>query len=231
MARSSKILSGADVPARREETSLRHRPEPQNGLIYDLDWNAEERLAEWHAVLAETRGQPVVLRAAVLLEAWSDIEVLQHATWLGPLLVASLLRQEGLAAHHLACIHLGAKSIPRERRRARNRGDRLADAFAKLLGTSRVTVNARRQSGQVLGIDGAKRGFRFPVWQLDKDGRPFEALPALHAMLGNSAWAVYRFLVSRHGALDGRTGLQALQQGDDAAVLAAAEGMARGDFD
>lgn len=106
-----------------------------------------------------------------------------------------------------------------------------ADAFAKLLGTSRVTVNAKRQSGQVLGIDGAKRGFRFPVWQLDKDGRPFGALPALHAMLGNSAWAVYRFLASRHGALDGRTGLRALQQGDDASVLAAAEGMARGDFD
>jgi len=106
-----------------------------------------------------------------------------------------------------------------------------ADAFAKLLGTSRVTVNARRQSGQVLGIDGAKRGFRFPVWQLNKDGRPFGALPALHAMLGNSAWAVYRFLVSRHGALDGRTGLQALQKDDDTSVLAAAEGMARGDFD
>ena len=106
-----------------------------------------------------------------------------------------------------------------------------ADAFAKLLGTSRVTVNAKRQSGKVLGIDGAKRGFRFPAWQLDKDGRPFGALPALHARLGNSAWAVYRFLVSRHGALDGRSGLRALQQGDDVAVLAAADGMARGDFD
>lgn len=105
-----------------------------------------------------------------------------------------------------------------------------ADAFAKLIGTSRVTVNAKRQSGQVLGIDGAKRGFRFPVWQLDKDGRPFGALPTLYATLGNSAWAVYRFLVSRHGALDGRTGIQGLQQGDDASVLAAAEGMARGDF-
>jgi hypothetical protein len=106
-----------------------------------------------------------------------------------------------------------------------------AEAFAKLLGTSRVTVNAKRQSGQLLGINGAKRGFRFPVWQLDNDGRPFGALPALHAMLGNSAWGVYRFLVSRHGALDGRTGLRALQQGDDASVLAAAEGVARGDFD
>ncbi|MER8621159.1 RHE_PE00001 family protein [Mesorhizobium sp. M1409] len=120
LARSSRILNGADVPARKEG-----RPEPQNGLIYDLDWNEEERLAEWQAVVAGARDLPVVLRAAVLLEAWSDIEVLQHATWLGPLLVAALLRQEGLAANHLACIHLGAKNIPRERRRARNRGDRL----------------------------------------------------------------------------------------------------------
>lgn len=125
LARSSKILSGADVPGRKEETSRRDRPEPQNGLIYDLDWNEEERLAEWQAVLADTREWPSVLRAAVLLEAWSDIEVLQHAAWLGPLLVAALLRQEGLAAHHLASLHLGAKNIPRERRRARKRGDRL----------------------------------------------------------------------------------------------------------
>ncbi|MER9559468.1 RHE_PE00001 family protein [Mesorhizobium sp. M0323] len=125
LARSSKILSGADVPGRKEETLRRDRPEPQNGLIYDLDWNEEERLAEWQAVLADTREWPSVLRAAILLEAWQNIEVLQHAAWLGPLLVAALLRQEGLAANHLACLHLGAKSIPRERRGARNRGDRL----------------------------------------------------------------------------------------------------------
>jgi hypothetical protein len=125
LARSSKILSGAEAPTRKEETSLRDRPEPQNGLVYDLDWNEEERLAEWHAVLAETRELPSVLRAAVLLDAWSEIEVLQHAAWLGPLFCAVLLRQEGLAASHLACLHLGAKNVPRERRRARNRGERL----------------------------------------------------------------------------------------------------------
>ncbi|WP_352806574.1 DUF1612 domain-containing protein [Mesorhizobium sp. M0340] len=125
LARSSKILSGADVPGRKEETSQRDRPEPQNGLIYDLDWNEEERLAEWQAVIADTREWPLVMRAAILLEAWSDIEVLQHGAWLGPLLVAALLRQEGLVTHHLASRHLGAKNIPRERRRARNRSDRL----------------------------------------------------------------------------------------------------------
>ncbi|WP_189523720.1 MULTISPECIES: RHE_PE00001 family protein [unclassified Mesorhizobium] len=119
LARSSKILSGADVPARTPRSD--ERPD----LIYDLDWNEEERLAEWRDVIARTRDLPVILRAAVLLEAWSDIEVLQHATWLGPLFVAALLRQEGLAGNHLVSLQLGAKNIPRERRRARNRSDRL----------------------------------------------------------------------------------------------------------
>lgn len=120
LARSSKILSGADLPARAQCSD--DRPD----LIYDLDWDENARLAEWRDVLAQTRELPVVLRAAILLEAWTDIEVLQHAAWLGPLLVAALLRQEGLAANHLASLHLGAKSIPRERRRARNRSDRLS---------------------------------------------------------------------------------------------------------
>lgn len=34
LARSSSILSGAKVPARKEKTSGRDRPQPQNGLIY-----------------------------------------------------------------------------------------------------------------------------------------------------------------------------------------------------
>jgi Protein of unknown function (DUF1612)/HTH DNA binding domain len=121
LARSSKIQNGANVPARKEETSLRDRPD----LIYDLDWDEDARLAEWQDVIARTGDLPIVLRAAILLEAWSDIEVLQHGVWLGPLLVAALLRQEGLAANHLSCLHLGAKNIPRERRRARTRSDRL----------------------------------------------------------------------------------------------------------
>jgi hypothetical protein len=104
-----------------------------------------------------------------------------------------------------------------------------ADEFSDLLGVSRVTVNTKRQNGQVLGLDGAKRGFRFPAWQLDQDGRPYAALPKLHEILGG-AWAVYRFLVSPHGALDSRTGLDALKRGQDGDVIAAAEGIARGDF-
>ena len=101
-----------------------------------------------------------------------------------------------------------------------------AEAFAEVLGTARVTVNTKRQSGQVLGLDGAKRGFRFPLWQLNAEGKPFAELPILHKQLGG-AWAVYRFLVQQHGELDGLTGQQALERGKSKAVLTAAESVSR----
>jgi hypothetical protein len=111
----SPALPGPDRPARPDRPSL----------VYDLEWDEDARLAEWQGIVVQTRPFPVVLRAAVLLEAWSEIDVLQRAAWLGPLLVAALLRQEDIAAHHLPSLHLGPKQIPRERRRARSRADRL----------------------------------------------------------------------------------------------------------
>ena len=130
-----------------------------------------------------------------------------------------------------------ARSLEAARERGRLRasevlagGDMLSGgAFADMLGTSRVTVNAKRQAGQLLGLEGAKRGYRFPAWQLDGDGKPYGELAALHNTL-RAPWTVYRFLVQRQGGLDGLTGRQALERGKGADVLAAAEGIARGDF-
>lgn len=125
-----------------------------------------------------------------------------------------------------------ALSAARERGRLRAAeilgGDDMlnADAFAKMLGTTRVTVNAKRQSGQILGLDGAKRGFRFPVWQLGAEGKPYAQLSVLHERLGGP-WAVYRFLVQQHGELDGLTGREAMERGKIEAVLEAAESVGR----
>jgi len=102
-----------------------------------------------------------------------------------------------------------------------------ADEFAALIGTSRVTVNAKRQNRQILGLDGAKRGYRFPAWQIDENGKPFAALPDLFDRLGGSSWAVYRFLVQHHPELDGLTGRDALKRGRSAAAIEAAESVAR----
>ncbi len=105
-----------------------------------------------------------------------------------------------------------------------------ADAFAALLGTSRMTVNTKRQNHQVLGLDGAKRGFRFPAWQVDRDGKPFASLPALFERLGGGPWSVYRFLVQAHPELDGLTGREALRRGKGVQALEVAESIAQGTF-
>jgi hypothetical protein len=105
-----------------------------------------------------------------------------------------------------------------------------AEQFAERVGVSRMTVNARRQKHELLGLDGAKRGFRFPAWQVDDDGKAFDALPQLFDLLGENAWTVYRFLTQRHAALEGIPAKDALRQGKTTQVLQAAESLAQGDF-
>jgi hypothetical protein len=101
-----------------------------------------------------------------------------------------------------------------------------ADNLARLLGTTRATINTKRQNRQLLGLEGATRGFRFPSWQIGEDGKPFAALPTLFDRLGDSPWAVYRFLVQSHSELDGETGRDALRNGRTADVIEAAESVA-----
>jgi hypothetical protein len=60
---------------------------------------------------------PPTLAAAIAADAWDRIEPLQHTPWLGRLLAAALLRDRGKTRTHLACLHAGLKTIPRERRR------------------------------------------------------------------------------------------------------------------
>ncbi|CAN7184351.1 XRE family transcriptional regulator [Devosia sp. LjRoot16] len=101
-----------------------------------------------------------------------------------------------------------------------------ADEFGKLLGTTRVTVNSKRQAGQIVGLDGATRGFRYPIWQIGPEGKPYAELALLHERLGG-AWAVFRFLVQPQAELDGMTGRQALESGKGKDAVEAAESVGR----
>ncbi|MEI5678460.1 MULTISPECIES: RHE_PE00001 family protein [unclassified Mesorhizobium] len=119
LERSSAVLDGLETKSRSPSAPER------DSLIYDRDWNEGERLSEWNTVVAQTEGLPAMARAAILSDAWSEIEVLQHASWLGPLFVAALLRQTAITTNHLACLNIGLRNIPIERRRSRDRTTRL----------------------------------------------------------------------------------------------------------
>jgi hypothetical protein len=65
--------------------------------------------------------------AGLAFDAWEIIDPLQHGAWLGPLLIAALLRARGKTRHHLAAIHAGL-------RRAKCRRSRQHDAASRLIG-------------------------------------------------------------------------------------------------
>jgi hypothetical protein len=93
---------------------------------------------------------------------------------------------------------------------------------AQLVQTTRVTINAWIAKGRAIGLTQTKRGFRMPRWQFEPS--MWDALPRLSAALGTTeGWALLSFLESPHGALDGRTPRQAIEQGQMDKVIRIAE--------
>ncbi|UFW92026.1 DUF1612 and helix-turn-helix domain-containing protein (plasmid) [Bradyrhizobium barranii] len=119
-------IDHADRTLAAETTDQRPKRPERDPLVYDLDWDEDERLDDWSTVLAQTIGLPPALAAAIAADAWSALEPLQHTPWIGRLLAASVLRQRGKTRWHLSCLHDGLKAIPRERRRPRDSAGRLA---------------------------------------------------------------------------------------------------------
>lgn len=111
-ARSAAVLDGSAIA----------RPTvDRDPLVYDADWDEDERFEQWRVVLGETDGLSPVLRASILLDAWNAIEVLQHRTELGRQLLASILRRDGTTPAHLPALNIGLRSVRREQQHSRSR--------------------------------------------------------------------------------------------------------------
>ena len=95
------------------------------------------------------------------------------------------------------------------------------DDAARLVGTTRVTINSWVEKGRCIGLTQTKRGFRIPVWQFEP--KFWDVIPDLSKALGSTdGWALLSFLESPLGALNGLTPRVAIEQGQAARVLAIA---------
>lgn len=105
--------------------------------------------------------------------------------------------------------------------------------FGPLIGASHETVNTKRKRHEVLGLEGATRGVKYPRWQVTDAGLPLPGLPKLFEVLGEQPWTVFRFLKTPHAELGGKTALDVLKTDRVDAVdtvVGVAENQAAGAF-
>jgi len=97
-----------------------------------------------------------------------------------------------------------------------------AAEFGRLLGLTRQAIDNRRKAGRLLALDSSKRGWLYPLWQVE-EGR---VLPGLEAVLKElrdfDPWMQAAFFLNPNAFLRDQTPLSELRRGQIDSVLAAA---------
>ena len=104
-----------------------------------------------------------------------------------------------------------------------------SDEIAEKLNATRETINAWRKSGKLLGVEGAKRGVRYPLDQLGANYAPLPIEDIIRELNGDH-WAAWRFLAGPIHELGGRTGFELLRAGKLKELMSVLEGRAYGAF-
>jgi hypothetical protein len=98
--------------------------------------------------------------------------------------------------------------------------------MAERLGMSEEGVRLKRKHHEILGLEFAERGIRYPSWQVVGDHQLMRDMRRVFAILGDDSWRIYRFLLQHE--LGGERAIDALKRDRIADVLAAAENTAAG---
>lgn len=101
------------------ETTERHP------LVYSADWDEDDGLERWLAVVTATKPIPALVGMALAYDAWCQITPLERDGWLGPLLIAALLRARSKTRHHLSAIVVGLRAGSYRRRRDHTFAERI----------------------------------------------------------------------------------------------------------
>lgn len=98
------------------------------GLSRGVTEDAGAAVDEWLELLGRESGAPALLRAAVALEAWRIIDPLPRASYVGPVLVAIWLREQGRTPAHPLSLECGWRALIRRANTSRfaPMADRLA---------------------------------------------------------------------------------------------------------
>lgn len=199
LARSSRLLDdlARGVRDTNPEPARQERPDDRLALLDDEDWDEAARLREWRSVIAIADAFPPTLGAAVLFDAWEQIEPLRRQHWLGGLLISGYLRQRGKITSHLFSFFAGLKTVRHERRRARQRLVRLQSFLEAMVESADLGMKEMDR----LSLAQTQMQMRF------KDRRSNSSLPhlaqfVLSRPMVSSAMVARELKVSGRGALN-----------------------------
>ncbi|MGL4438998.1 MAG: DUF1612 domain-containing protein, partial [Bosea sp. (in: a-proteobacteria)] len=150
LARTGRLLGAFERPL----------PETAPLRLRDPDYGASARLMAWRGALRAAEAVPAVLASAIAVDAWLILEPAERGGEVGLVLAATVLRQRGVAAHHLPALGLGLRKghfrwSPHQAQQVRlvglieaiHNSARLADGDLKRLTLARE-VMARRCEGR-----------------------------------------------------------------------------------
>jgi hypothetical protein len=140
---------------------------------------------------------------SVIVKALQNEEALAPVRELDPLLSARL---RGIAAKQKLLESWGGSVS-------------VAEAAA-VLGMTRQAVDKRRREGKLLAVELGKRGYYYPVWQLQQQGMS----DVLKTLAPRDPWTQLSFFANPNDLLGDRTPIECLKAGEiEKVVKAAAE--------